>query len=94
MEVATLLLICAAVAAGVTGSLITAWSLRARIYALENQVAVVERTVTSYVKREAALARPRREDDVLAQIKASAGEVVKPKPSKQPWFARYARAGR
>jgi hypothetical protein len=86
METAFLLLCAGVVGAGIVGATIRTWSILARLYAMENQVAVLERTMTSYVKRESALSKGSRrnvEEELLEKIK----KEIPTQP--QPWFSRF-----
>ena len=58
MELATILLLVAAVAVGVVSAVARTWSLHSRIYSLEDRVAVVEGVTQREVKIRAAQSRP------------------------------------
>lgn len=83
METAILLLILACLAAGVTGTLFTAWNVRARLYSLEYRLGQVEGTVTREVKLRAGETRWKRAEKDVSGIEEAvlkAGQAPTPKP--------------
>lgn len=70
MEIATVLLIVGCVAAGVTGALVTSWSLRSKLFSLEDRLSIVEGTVTREVKTRAGQERWKKADKDEALLTA------------------------
>lgn len=70
MDAAFFLLLASTVAIAVTSSIVTTWSLRARLYALEDRTNVMEGTMTREVKIRAAQERwgkkPSKEEERIA----------------------------
>lgn len=74
MESAVLLVIVGAVAAGVVAAVVTTWSLRARLYSLEDRTAIVEGILQREVKVRAAAERwkrPSPTEEAAALLKQS-----------------------
>lgn len=85
MEYAIFLLILASAAVGVTASIVTTWSLRAKLFSLQDVVDRMEGTLLREVKARAGQERwksPARDEALLAatlaQAKASVAEQAKP----------------
>lgn len=86
MEYGVLLLILAAVACGVTSAVITTWSLRSRVYSLEDRVAIIEGTVTREVKIRAATDRWVKPNRTEEAITAALAIPVAPPAHKNWWM--------
>lgn len=73
METALILTLVAAVAVGVVSAVIRTWTLHARLYSLEDRVAVQEGITTREVKIRAAMSRPQRgakDEELLGSLLA------------------------
>jgi hypothetical protein len=82
IEAATILLIVSCIAVGVTAAVVTTWSLRARIYSLEDRVNIVEGVTTREVKIRAAAERfrkPTKDEELVAAALANP-QPVQPVP--------------
>jgi len=86
MEVATILLVLASIAVGVVSAVITTWSLRARLYSLEDRTSILEGVTQREVKIRAAQSRPSslaRDEVALRQLSEL---VQKPAEYRGPWW--------
>ncbi len=86
MELATYLLIAAAVAAGVVGAVARVWSIHSRLYSLEDRLSLVEGILTREVKVRAATERwkrPSRDEERIAEALAN---LPPPPTQKKNWW--------
>jgi len=86
MEVATILLVLACIAVGVVSAVVTTWSLRARLYSLEDRVGIIEGVTQREVKIRAAQSRsPKSTSDNIAleQLKLLGNQ---PAAYQGPWW--------
>ncbi len=85
MELATFLLLVAAVAVGVVSAVARTWSLHARLYSLEDRVSVLEGVTQREVKIRAAETRLRRpsKDEELIAAKLSEAQPIE---RKKAWW--------
>ena len=84
IEFATILLIVSCIAAGVTASIVTTWTLRASLYSLDTRVSIVEGTLTREVKARAGQERwrkPTKDEELVAAALANPA----PQPA-MPWY--------
>lgn len=79
MEYAVLLLIVGAVAVGVVSAIVTTWSLRARVFSLEDRLAIVEGVLQREVKVRAATERWKRKSPA-----EEAAELLVNQPNAAP----------
>jgi len=69
VDFVTILLIVSCIAVGVTAAIVTTWSLRARIYSLEDRTNIVEGVTSREVKIRAATERfrkPSKDEEAIA----------------------------
>lgn len=86
MDYAVILLIVGSVAAGVVSAIVTTWSLRARVFSLEDRLAIVEGVLQREVKVRAATERwkkPSAADEAAALL---LNPNVQPAPRKLNWW--------
>lgn len=80
MDAAFFLLLASTIAVAVTSAIVTTWSLRARLYALEDRCNVMEGTVQREVKIRAAQDRwskkPSKEEEMIAAAMANPAPPV------------------
>lgn len=78
-----------AVAGAYFGAVAGQWAFRSMLYSLQNEVEVLEATLTSEIKRRAALSKvPREKDEELLEKLAGGGSGV---PVRQPmWWEKFA----
>lgn len=79
MEYAVFLLILACVCVGVVSAVVHTWSLRARLYSLEDRLAIVEGSLTREVKARAGQERWKKPDKDLELFKQLQQPVPQPK---------------
>lgn len=77
-----------AVAGAYFGAVAGQWAFRSMLYSLQNEVEVLEATLTSEIKRRAALSKvPREKDDELLEKLSGGGSAV---PARQPmWWEQF-----
>lgn len=88
-QFALFLLVAAGMTVGVVAGFLRAWSVSARLYALETQVAIIEGTVQREVKVRAGMMRQRAKDPLETQIEQAIANPPKP-AVKEPWYLKYA----
>ena len=81
MEIATILLLVACVAAGVAGAVGSTWNLRTKTYSLEHRLTLVEGILQREVKVRAATERwkPSNRSDELLKVTQDLVAQTKPK---------------
>ena len=77
-----------AVVGGYVGAVAGQWSFRSILYSLQSEVEVLEASLTSEIKRRAALSKPARDKDDDLLEKLVAGGTTAPKPAF--WWEAYA----
>ena len=85
MDLAFVLLIVAAVAAGVAGAVARTWSIHSRLYSLEDRVAIVEGVTQREVKVRAATERWKRPTKDEERIEAALATLPPPQAPKNWW---------
>lgn len=78
-----------AIAGGYMGAVAGQWQFRSILYSLQSELEVLEASLTSEIKRRAALSKvPREKDDELLEKLAGGASTV---PVRQPmWWEKYA----
>ena len=84
MELASLLLIGSAIAAGVVAAVVRTWALHRRVYSLEDRLAVVEGVLTREVKTRAGQERWKKPDPQAALL--STLTTATPAGRKPNWW--------
>lgn len=88
MEYGLLLLISLVLGGGISGAIVSTWSIRTRLYSLEVAQATLERSHLQEVKRRAAGERwkPKPEDELLSAL-VDKKDVAPMRP--KTWFDDY-----
>ena len=86
MEVATILLLVAAIAVGTVAAVARTWALHSRIYSLEDRVAVVEGVTQREVKIRAAQSRTPNLAKDEALLKELTAKASSPQGRKVNWW--------
>jgi len=77
-----------AVVGGYVGAIAAQWSFRSMLYSLQSEVEVLEASLTSEIKRRAALSKPSREkDDELLDKLTGAGARQPARP--EMWWEKF-----
>lgn len=84
MELATFLVLLAAVAVGVGGSVASTWGLRREVYRLKLDVVDLQNRILTENKRKAAEARWAKPDKLAAEAEALVAAAGQ-QPQKNPW---------
>lgn len=85
-ESAVILLVLSAIAVGVVSAVVTTWSLRARLYSLEDRLNVVEGVTQREVKIRAAQSRPAKLSADEVALNQLAALQAKPATFQGPWW--------
>jgi hypothetical protein len=90
--VALILLIGGCLAAGVTAAMISTWSLRARLYTVESELAVVSAKLMTEIKARAGQERWKKPDRELELLKMMQSAPAAPARKLNWWEDAAARA--
>ena len=85
MDYALIILVVACIAVGAVAAVVRTWSLHARLYSLEDRVAVNEGITTREVKIRAAESRGKNRPSDDALFQSLAGKPIEPQRKKNFW---------